>query len=101
MLTRYTAKDRPETRELNDWTRKGPLPDLPNNQRRPSERGFHRGGYEAAPTPDSGSDRGDRGSRRQTPFNDDGKTRDFGNWERKGPLPPISPPAAAPGEMRG
>lgn len=99
-LTNYTAKDRPEARELNDWTRKGPLPDLPgqNQQRRPSERGFSRG-YEAAPNADTGSERGGErgGPRRQNTFNDDGKNRDFGNWERKGPLSPVPNSAGGPG----
>ena len=86
-------KDRPEARDITDWTRKGPLPDLPN-QRRPSERGgFNRGGYDAAS--DAGSERGER--RRPPPFGGDGKERDFGNWERKGPLSPI--PGAAPNAM--
>ncbi|KAH7067497.1 hypothetical protein BKA63DRAFT_118597 [Paraphoma chrysanthemicola] len=91
--------DRPEAREITDWTRKGPLPDLPN-QRRPSERGaggFSRGGggggFDAAS--DAGSDRGER--RRPPPFASDGKERDFGNWERKGPLSPV--PGAAPNSM--
>jgi translation initiation factor 4B len=86
---------RSEAREITDWTRKGPLPDLPG-QRRTSDRGggFSRGGggYDAAS--DAGSDRGER--RRPPPFAGDGKERDFGNWERKGPL---SPAAAAPNAM--
>ncbi|KAI9720933.1 MAG: hypothetical protein M1828_005503 [Chrysothrix sp. TS-e1954] len=85
-------KDRGETRELNDWTRKGPLPDMPN-ARRISDRGPPRG-FEAAS--DAGSE---RGSRRPPPFEQgDGKVRDFGNWERKGPL---SPPAGAPPSREG
>lgn len=79
------AKDRPEQRELNDWTRKGPLPDLPQNQRRASERAFGRGGeggYEPPPM-----ERG--GSRRSNFDQGDGKVRDFSNWERKGPLSPV------------
>ncbi|KAK3069610.1 hypothetical protein LTS18_000284, partial [Coniosporium uncinatum] len=91
-------KDRPEGRELNDWSRKGPLPDLPNQQRRTSERGFGSGrGYEAAP--DAG---GDRGERRRPPFEGDGKPRDFGNWERKGPLSPVAgAPPTGPGREGG
>jgi len=89
-------KDRPEARDISDWTRKGPLPDLPG-QRRTSERGggggFGRGGFDAAS--DAGSDRGER--RRAPPFSGDGKERDFGNWERKGPLSPV--PGAAPNAM--
>lgn len=78
---------------MSDWTRKGPLPDLPG-QRRASDRagGFRQ--YEAAP--DMGGDRGER--RRPPPFADDGKVRDFGNWERKGPLSPV--PSAGPGNLR-
>ncbi|KIW03721.1 uncharacterized protein PV09_05030 [Verruconis gallopava] len=81
-------KDRPEARELNDWTRKGPLPDLPQQQqRRASERTFG-SGYEAPPM--------ERGGSRRSNFNDgDGKVRDLNNWERKGPLSPV-PAAAAP-----
>jgi translation initiation factor 4B len=93
------AKDRPEARDISDWTRKGPLPDLPG-QRRTSDRaggGFSRGGggggFDAAS--DAGSERGDR--RRPPPFAGDGKERDFGNWERKGPLSPV--PGAAPNAM--
>jgi translation initiation factor 4B len=36
------------------------------------------------------------GSRRGANFEGDGKVRDFGNWERKGPLSPV-PGAATPG----
>jgi translation initiation factor 4B len=80
-------QDRGEPRELNDWTRKGPLPDLPQT-RRASDRG---GGREA-PEMERG------GSRRGAPaFDGDGKVRDFNNWERKGPLSAI--PGAEP--MRG
>ncbi|KAL5114162.1 Eukaryotic translation initiation factor 4B [Pleosporales sp. CAS-2024a] len=84
---------RPEVREITDWTRKGPLPDLPGQRRTSDRGGFGRGGgFDAAS--DAGSDRGDR--RRPPPFAGDGKERDFGNWERKGPL---SPAAAAPNAM--
>lgn len=69
---------------MSDWTRKGPLPDLPG-QRRASDRGGYRQ-FDAAS--DAGSERGgDR--RRPPPFSGDGKERDFGNWERKGPLSPV------------
>lgn len=82
-------------KDMSDWTRKGPLPDLPG-QRRPSDRGT--GGYrqfEAAGS-DAGGER-----RRPPPFSSDGKERDFGNWERKGPLSPAAAPAGAgPGSMR-
>ncbi|KAJ4356561.1 Eukaryotic translation initiation factor 4B [Didymosphaeria variabile] len=74
-------KDRPEQKDMSDWTRRGPLPDLPGQQRRPSERG----GYRQF---DEGSDAGGE-RRRPPPFSSDGKERDFGNWERKGPLSPV------------
>ncbi|KAL9071892.1 MAG: hypothetical protein Q9157_005318 [Trypethelium eluteriae] len=86
-------KDRPEARELTDWTRKGPLPDLPNQRRasdRPGFRNFDSGS-------DAGSERAER--RRPPPFEGDGKSRDFGNWERKGPLSPV--PSAAPQVREG
>jgi len=75
--SQYTpAKDREPQRELNDWTRKGPLPDLPGQR----DGGMRRG-------------MGDRaGSFRQGPPEGvDSKPRDFGNWERKGPLTPAEP----------
>jgi translation initiation factor 4B len=74
---------------MSDWTRKGPLPDL--HGRRPSDRGagFRNFG-------DAGSESGER--RRPPPFEGDGKPRDFGNWERKGPLSPVAP--AGPGGFR-
>ena len=80
-------KDRPDAREFGDWTRKGPLPDV-GGQRRVSDRaGFGSG----ARNFDSGSDVGsERGSRRPA-FEGDGKVRDFGNWDRKGPLTPTLP----------
>jgi len=54
-------------REL-DWSqRRGPLTDLP-------------------PPPPRG------GERRRDFFNDDGKVRDFNNWERRGPLSPVPQP---------
>lgn len=40
---------------------------------------------------DAGSERGGRRNFEQG----DGKVRDFSNWERKGPLPPTSPPATS------
>jgi len=83
-------KDRPEARDISDWSRKGPLPDLPG-QRPAAGRGYSsRGGFG-----DSGSDAG--GERRRPAFESDGKPRDFGNWERRGPL---SPSAEAPREGR-
>lgn len=78
--------DRPEARELNDWSRKGPLPDLPGRGDRQSSRGF-------------GNDfGGDRGERKERFPEGDGKVRDFGNWERKGPLSPIAQPERGPRE---
>ncbi|PNS19211.1 hypothetical protein CAC42_2388 [Sphaceloma murrayae] len=79
-------KDRGESRELNDWTRKGPLPDLPGQgQRHASERtGGFRSNFD--PASDASAERAPR--RGGFPDND-GKPRDFGNWERKGPLSPV------------
>ncbi|KAF1355879.1 hypothetical protein EJ07DRAFT_168041 [Lizonia empirigonia] len=75
-------KDRPEARDISDWSRKGPLPDLPG-QRRGPERGYSSRGF------DAGSDAGsDRGERRRPAFESDGKQRDFGDWSRKGPYRP-------------
>ncbi|KAI9678547.1 MAG: hypothetical protein M1817_005604 [Caeruleum heppii] len=86
-------KDRPEAREITDWSRKGPLPDLPSNQRRAPERGFGGGGFGGGRNFDNASDAGsDRGERRRQPYGEgDGKVRDFGNWERRGPLSPAAP----------
>lgn len=52
-------------------------------QRRPSDRGFNRNF-------DPASEGAEGGDRRRQPFEaaGDGKVRDFGNWERKGPLTP-------------
>lgn len=92
-----SEKDRPDAREFNDWTRKGPLPDLPG-QRRVSDRA---GSGFGAPRSfersfDNVSEAGsDRSSRR--PFEQgDGKIRDFGNWERRGPLQPTAPAPSGP-----
>ncbi|KAF2438640.1 hypothetical protein P171DRAFT_165096 [Karstenula rhodostoma CBS 690.94] len=79
-------KDRPEQKDMSDWTRRGPLPDLPGQQRRPSDRGGYRQFDERS---DGGGER-----RRAPPFSSDGKERDYGNWERKGPLSPV--PGAGP-----
>lgn len=69
-------RDRPDAREFGDWSRKGPLPDLPT---RGGDR-RDRGGF--------GSDfGGERRERRD--FDGDGKVRDFGDWTRKGPLSPL------------
>lgn len=84
-------KDRPEQKDMSDWTRRGPLPDLPG-QRRTSDRGGYRGF-------DAGSDAGDA-PRRRGGFESDGRVRDFGNWERKGPLSPSTTGPAGPGPFR-
>jgi translation initiation factor 4B len=70
------AKERADDRTTGEWRRTGPLPAI-----EPARRS----GYER---------HGDReeGGRRQSSFNEgDGKVRDFGNWERKGPLSPLAP----------
>jgi translation initiation factor 4B len=92
-----------EAREITDWSRKGPLPDLPGGgqQRRTSERGGgFGGGYEAA-----GGAPMERGGSRRSNFGGegDGKVRDFSNWERKGPLSPVpgGPPGGREGRPRG
>ncbi|KAF1815738.1 hypothetical protein P152DRAFT_194699 [Eremomyces bilateralis CBS 781.70] len=87
-------KDRLESnRDFGDWSRKGPLPDLPNQNRRTSDKGGFRG-FDAAS--DAGSDAGGRRAFRP----DDGKVRDFNNWERKGPMSPAGPPAREGGRTR-
>lgn len=52
-----------------------------------------------------GSDAGDRperSERRPSGFNDEGRTRNFDNWERKGPLPaPVTPVADRPQSREG
>jgi len=87
-------KDRQDGRDFSDWSRKGPLPDLPNSQRRVSDRpGGFGGGRSFDNTSDAGSERGQRRG-----FGEgDGKVRDFSNWERRGPLSPVSP---APTSLR-
>lgn len=82
-----TAKERAEsTRDMSDWSRKGPLPSLPQDTRQGS-RGFSRNF-------DNASEAGDGDRRRPGFFEGDGKVRDFGNWERKGPLSPVAGAAA-------
>ncbi|KAI9698640.1 MAG: hypothetical protein M1836_003749 [Candelina mexicana] len=87
-------KDRPDAREFGDWTRKGPLADIPGRNR-PSDRP-DRGGFGGGRNFDSASEAGsERGERRRGPLDQgDGKIRDFGNWERKGPLMPVLQPGA-------
>ena len=75
-----TAKDRQEGKEF-DWTRRGPLPDLPQARRVPDRSAFGRNveiASEAEPVAGGG--------RRN--FESEGKFRDFSNWERRGPLAP-------------
>ncbi|MCJ1354913.1 MAG: hypothetical protein MMC33_004903 [Icmadophila ericetorum] len=96
-------KDRGEqSKDMSDWSRKGPLPDIAGSGRRGSDRA---GGF--------GGDRGDRGDRRDgggfnrsfDNMSDAGSERPHrrgfedraeskvpsGAWERKGPLTPVSP----------
>ncbi|KAJ5677903.1 uncharacterized protein N7477_003536 [Penicillium maclennaniae] len=80
-----------EARDV-DWTRRGPLPGPP--ERRMPERSSFGRNMDAAS--DAGSDRGGRRSN----FESDGKFRDFGNWERKGPLSPSAGPAREGGRPR-
>lgn len=79
--------DRPDVRELGDWSRKGPLPDLPG---RGGSRVSGRGFASARSFGDAGSEAGGDRRERRDPFQqDDGKVRDFGTWERHGPLSPL------------
>jgi translation initiation factor 4B len=92
-----TAKERQESnRDFSDWSRKGPLPELPGQGRQPS-RTFERRPFEDRS--DAGSDAG--GSKRPGYFQDDGKVRDFGDWSRKGPLSPSATAAVPAREGRG
>lgn len=85
VANQHIAKEtRADPRDM-DWTRRGPLPPAPSERRVPDRASFGRN-LDAAS--DAGSERGGRRSN----FESDGKVRDFGNWERKGPL---SPPAGA------
>ncbi|KAA8648202.1 translation initiation factor 4B [Aspergillus tanneri] len=83
---RVSIAEPPKERDVKefDWTRKGPLPDAPQ-RRVPDRSAFGRGLDNLS---DAGSERA--GGRRN--FESDGKVRDFGNWERKGPLSPTSGP---------
>jgi len=92
-----TAKERIESnRDFSDWSRKGPLPELPGQGRQPS-RGFERRGNF-----DERSDAGsEAGGKRPGYFQDDGKVRDFGDWSRKGPLSPTTTAAIPAREGRG
>lgn len=86
-MTESIAKEPQPTRDLSDWSRKGPLPDLPT--RRVSDRpsGFGRNFDNVS---DAGSERMGR----------DGKVRDLNNWERKGPLSPVGGPVREGGRPR-
>ncbi|EZF74284.1 hypothetical protein H105_03982 [Trichophyton soudanense CBS 452.61] len=77
-------KDRHDGRDLSDWTRKGPLPDLPG-QRRVSDRPGFGGARNFDPASDAANE---RPGRRAYEAANDGRSRDFSNWERKGPLSP-------------
>lgn len=96
-----TAKDRdrPDAREFGDWSRKGPLPDLPGRtvDRRVSDKGFVSGRTFG----ETGSEIGERKERRDTFLQDDGKIRDLGNWERRGPLSPLPQPERQTGFRDG
>ncbi|KAI9039625.1 translation initiation factor 4B [Aspergillus affinis] len=82
---RISIAEPPKERDVKefDWTRRGPLPDAPQ-RRVPDRSAFGRGLDNVS---DAGSERGGRRN-----FESDGKFRDFGNWERKGPLSPTSGP---------
>ncbi|PWY88941.1 RNA-binding domain-containing protein [Aspergillus heteromorphus CBS 117.55] len=91
---RVSIAEPPKERDVKefDWTRRGPLPDAP--QRRVPDRSSF--GRNLDNMSDAGSERG--GSRRN--FESDGKFRDFGNWERKGPLSPPPAPVREGGRPR-
>ena len=100
-------KDRQETRDFSDWSRKGPLADAPQQGGR---KGPERGGFPSSGggfgsgdprrgPPSGGFDAvseagSERGGRRGGFEQSDGKVRDFGNWDRKGPLTPTLPAGA-------
>ncbi|SMR46406.1 unnamed protein product [Zymoseptoria tritici ST99CH_1E4] len=94
--------DRPEqTRDFSDWSRRGPLPDLPNQERQGSNRGFPSRSFDNRS--DAGSERDGPGGRKPGFFEGDGKVRDFSNWERRGPLSPApgaGPPVRDGGRLR-
>ncbi|EFY84203.1 RNA recognition motif containing protein [Metarhizium acridum CQMa 102] len=72
------------SRDLSDWTRKGPLPDLPG-----------RGGRTGS---DFGGDRERRPPR--DPAAEPRAPREM-NWERRGPLSPLPPQEGGPGPREG
>ncbi|KAB8277762.1 hypothetical protein BDV30DRAFT_183436 [Aspergillus minisclerotigenes] len=83
---RVSIAEPPKERDVKefDWTRKGPLPAPEAPRRVPDRSSFGRNMDNFS---DAGSER--TGGRRN--FESDGKFRDFGNWERKGPLSPTGP----------
>lgn len=85
----FLAKDRVETRVFDDWTRKGPLPPAAGERPRGGGGGGYTRNFDSGAS-DAGSDRGGR----RGGFEGDGRVRDFGNWERKGPLSPTGAPPA-------
>ncbi|KAB8239253.1 translation initiation factor 4B [Aspergillus alliaceus] len=82
---RVSIAEPPKERDVKefDWTRKGPLPAPEAPRRVPDRSSF---GRNLDNFSDAGSERGGRRN-----FESDGKFRDFGNWERKGPLSPTGP----------
>ena len=89
-----TEKDRPDARTFDDWTRKGPLPDIAGQRKVSDKGGFGERSFSNRSFDNYSEAGSDRGSRRPA-FEGDGKVRDFGNWERKGPLTPtVNPPAS-------
>lgn len=82
-------KERPDARELNDWTRKGPLPDIGGARRVSDRGGFNPASRGFDNVSEAGSERGGRRGYGES----ETKVRDFGNWDRKGPLTPTLPNA--------
>ncbi|KAK0703320.1 hypothetical protein B0T26DRAFT_806927 [Lasiosphaeria miniovina] len=85
---KYSSGGGESTRDFSDWSRKGPLTDLPS-------RGGDRGGNRRGP-----SDFGKQRAPGQFSGADNGKVRDSGNWERRGPLSPLLPQAKRRPESR-
>ncbi|GAQ06143.1 probable RNA-binding protein sce3 [Aspergillus lentulus] len=85
---RVSIAEPPKERDVKelDWTRKGPLPAPEQPPRRVPDRSTF--GRNLDNLSDAGSE---RASGRRN-FESDGKVRDFGNWERKGPLSPVTGP---------
>lgn len=93
---RVSIAEPPKERDVKelDWTRKGPLPAPEQPPRRVPDRSTF--GRNLDNLSDAGSERA--GARRN--FESDGKVRDFGNWERKGPLSPVTGPVREGGRPR-